>query len=144
MTQVSKKFLRREIEAKVYQTFWETIVKTNKTEEASAFFSEFFSKSEKVNFAKRLSIAVLLHKAYGWREISDMLKVSLTTVAKVATKKDSKGFKIFFDRVDKDEAWQAFWKDLAKTYLALTHPEKYARLGSEGVEAVYFGKKKTL
>ena len=143
MTQVSKRFLRQEIEEKVYETFWETVVKMNKREETSMFFSEFFSRSEKVNFTKRLSIAILLHKGYEWRSISEILKVSPSTIAKMALKAGTKGFRIYFEKLDKDEAWREFWVDLGKTYVKLLHPEKGSRLDDDGIEKLYIGKKKT-
>ena len=145
MTQVSKRLMSSQLKDKVDRTFWETVVKTNKHEDAALFFSDLFTQAERVNFVKRLSIAVLLHKGYDWRSIGDLLKVSLTTIAKVAGKVDNKGFKLFFERIDKDENWREFWKELGKLYLTITHGDKVARLGNEGVEAVYFSRtKKTL
>src|SRR3989344_3968210 len=120
MTQISKRQLSREIQQMVYETFWETIVKTTKKEEAESFFSEFFTKTEKVNFAKRLSVAILLHKNYDWRIIGDILKVSMGTIAKMNSKIESLGFKILFEKLEKEERWRKFWEDLAKTYLILT------------------------
>ena len=142
MTQVSKRLMSSQLKDKVDRTFWETVVKTNKHEDAALFFSDLFTQAERVNFVKRLSIAVLLHKGYDWRSIGDLLKVSLTTIAKVAGKVDNKGFKLFFERIDKDENWREFWKELGKLYLTITHGDKVARLGNEGVEAVYSPKKK--
>lgn len=143
MTQVSKKYLRREIEEKVYLTFWQTIVDTKNVDEASGFFSEFFTKNEKVNFAKRLTIAILLHKGYEWRMIADMIKVSPTTIGKMAAKLESDEFQKMLAKMDEKEEWKKFWIDIGKTYLRLTHPERLAKLDEEGVENVYFGRKKT-
>src|SRR3989338_2390704 len=123
MTQVSKRLMSSQLKDKVDGTFWETVVKTNKHEDAALFFSELFTRAERVNFIKRLSIAVLLHKGYEWRQISDLLKVSLTTIAKVAGKIDNRGFRLFFDRIDKNVDWREFWKELGKMYLTITHPE---------------------
>ena len=142
MTQVSKRLMSSQLKDKVDRTFWETVVKTNKHEDAALFFSDLFTQAERVNFVKRLSIAVLLHKGYDWRSIGDLLKVSLTTIAKVAGKVDNKGFKLFFERIDKDENWREFWKELGKLYLTITHGDKVARLGNKGVEAIYSPKKK--
>lgn len=143
MTQISKKYLRKEIEAKVYQIFWETIAETKNVGEAEAFFSKFFSKTEKVNFAKRLSIAVLLGKRYEWRQIVDMLRVSLASVAKIAAKMETRGFKVMLAKMEKKEEWRKFWLDVGKTYLRVIHPEKVANLDDEGIEKFYFGRKKT-
>ena len=142
MTQVSKRLMSSQLKDKVDRTIWETVVKTNKHEDEALFFSDLFTQAERVNFVKRLSIAVLLHKGYDWRSIGDLLKVSLTTIAKVAGKVDNKGFKLFFERIDKDENWREFWKELGKLYLTITHGDKVARLGNKGVEAIYSPKKK--
>lgn len=142
MTQVSKRILARHMEEMVYATFWETIVKLTKSNEVDLFFSDLFTRAERVNFIKRLSIAVLLYRGYDWRQICDLLKVSPNTVAKMSIRLKGDGFKMLFEKVKKEENWREFWKDLAKTYLLVTHPEKYGRLGEEGVEAVYFKRKK--
>lgn len=142
MTQVSKRQLGKQMEELVYGTFWETAAKLTKSEEIDLFFTDLFTKAERVNFVKRLSIAVLLNKGYDWRQICDLLKVSPNTIAKVSVKLNGGGFKLFFEKVEREKNWGQFWKELAKTYLLATHPEKYARLGEEGVEAIYFKQKK--
>lgn len=142
MTQVSKRQLGRQMEELVYTTFWETTAKLSKKEEVDLFFTDLFTRAERVNFIKRLSIAVLLNKGYDWRQICDLLKVSPNTVAKVFLRLKGDGFKLFFEKVEREKNWGQFWKDLAKTYLLVTHPEKYGRLGDEGVEAIYFKRKK--
>lgn len=145
MTQVSKKLLSRQLQQKVYETFWETVVRIKKSQEANFFFSDLFTKAERINFTKRLSIAVLLHKNYNWRQICDLLKVSPGTIAKVASKLQGEGFKLFFEKIESEKEWAEFWKELGKLYLVITHPEKTGRLGSEGVDQIYFKKnKKTL
>ena len=142
MTQVSKRLLAKQMEEKVYETFWETISKLNKKKETDLFFSDLFTKAERVNFVKRLSISILLYKSYDWRQICDLLKVSPNTVAKIYSKLKGQGFKLFFEKVEREKNWTQFWKDLAKTYLTVTHGDKVARLGDEGVENIYFKNKK--
>ena len=71
-----------------------------------------------------------------------MLKVSDGTIAKIVSKINNEGFKLFFDKLEKDKKWRQFWKDLAKTYLTLTRGHKLARLDDEGVERIYFKNKK--
>src|SRR3989338_8646663 len=114
MTQVSKRLLKKELEEKIYQTFWEVVAKLNKLDEANLFFSDLFTRAERINFIKRLSIAVLLYKGYDWRQICDLLKVSPNTVAKVYLRKHGRGFYLFFRKVDEEESWKEFWKELGK------------------------------
>lgn len=145
MTQVSKRILSKQLESKVYASFWETIVKIKKPSEADIFFSDLFTRAERINFTKRLCIAVLLYKNYEWRHISDFLKVSVSTISKVSSKMKGNGFKLFFEKIEKEHEWQLFWKDLAKLYITVTHGDKLGRLGDEGIEAIYLNKKdKTL
>jgi len=142
MTQVSKRILARQMEEKVYATFWETIAKLSKIEDADLFFTDLFTVTERVNFIKRLAIAVLLYRGYDWRDIEDLLKVSPTTVGRVSLKMNGQGFKLFFAKIEREAGWREFWKDLAKVYLTVAHPEKVARLGYEGIDRVYFKSKK--
>ena len=99
MTQISKKQLGKKVEDKVYSSFWSVIVKTKKETEAELFFGEFFTRNEKVNFAKRLSIAILLKKGYDWRAIEDIVKVSRGTIAKISLKMSTEGFKLVFEKL---------------------------------------------
>lgn len=142
MSQVSKRKLGQDFENEVYFIFWRTIGKITKENEVNLFFTDLFTKTERINFTKRLAIVILLYKNYQWESIIDLLKVSNGTVAKIAAKFDSPGFKLFFKKLEQDIAWKKFWKELAKTYLLVTHPDKYARLGEEGVERIYLSKGK--
>ena len=142
MTQISKRQLRKEIEQSVYDIFWDTIVRIAKREEAESFFSEFLTRTERVNFTKRLAVAILLYKNYNWRTIGDILKVSMGTISKIDSKIDSLGFKTIFTKLEKEEKWRRFRENLSKVYLILTRGHKVAALGKEGVERLYLGKRK--
>jgi len=142
MTQVSKRQLGRDLENEVYDVFWSAIVKFTDKKESSLFFGDLFTSTERINFAKRLSIAILLYKNYDWKAIKNMLKVSDGTIAKMSSKINSEGFKIFFNKLEKDRKWNEFWKGLAKTYITIAHGDKVARLDDEGVERIYFTNKK--
>ncbi|OGM13055.1 hypothetical protein A2W15_06175 [Candidatus Woesebacteria bacterium RBG_16_41_13] len=142
MTQISKRQLRKEIEQSVYDIFWDTIVRIAKREEAESFFSEFLTRTERVNFTKRLAVAILLYKNYDWRTIGDILKVSMGTISKIDSKIDSLGFKTIFTKFEKEEKWRRFRENLSKVYLILTRGHKVAALGKEGVERLYLGKRK--
>src|SRR4030042_5845561 len=124
MTQISKRQLSKQMEEMVYATFWETTAKLTKPDEVDFFFSDLFTPAERINFIKRLSIAVLLYKGYDWRQICDLLKVSPNIIAKVHLRLKGQGFRIFFEKVEKEKGWVQFWKDLAKTYLTITHGDK--------------------
>ena len=143
MSQVSNRKLGKQIEEEVYNTFWSNIAKLTKKDDVELFFSDLFTKTERVNFTKRLAIAILLFKGYDWVNTREILKVSFGTIAKVAAKKNASGYKLFFEKLEKEQQWKKFWNNLAKTYLITTHPEKFMRLGNEAVENIYLRKRKT-
>jgi len=145
MTQISKRQLARALEGEVYDAFWMSIVETSKKEEAEHFFGNFFTRTERVNFAKRLAIAILLYKGYDWRQIRDLIAVSLSTIGKVAAKVEEGSFKLFFEKLEKNEKWKRFWTDLAKAYFVVTHGDKVARFGDEWPNKLFLkNKTKTL
>ena len=129
MTQVSKKIVAKNLESEIYEIFWATITRFTKKDETILFFSELFTFAERVNLAKRIAIAILLSKGYNWRAVKELIKVSEGTISKISLKLNTQGFQLFFKKLESDSNWRAFWQDLAKTYLAATHPDKYSRLG---------------
>src|SRR3990167_10366731 len=145
MTQISKKILGRKLENEIHETFWAVIAKLTKKDEVSLFFNDLFTRNERVNFAKRLAILVLLHKDYDWRAIRDLIKVSEGTIAKISSRKNNEGFRLFYEKLEMDEEWKKFWHDLAKTYLLLTHPNRLSNLDDEGFDRLILKReKKTL
>lgn len=144
MTQVSKKIVAINLESEIYEVFWSTIARFNKKDEVTLFFSELFTYNEKVNLAKRIAIAILLSKGYGWRSIKNLLKVSEGTIAKISIRIKTEGFRLLFKKLENDAQWKTFWNDLVKTYLLISHPDKYARLRDEGVERVILKRKNDL
>lgn len=136
MTQVSKRQLTRQIEAKVFDSFWTVVAKLTKKEEVAVFFSDFFSRAEKVNFAKRVSIAVLLSKGYDYRQIRDILKVSTTTIGKVASKMGDSGWQLFLKKLQGMEDSEKFWHDMELALLRLTGGGTRMFKSDEELEAI--------
>jgi len=135
--------LTKQIENEVYRIFNSSIASFTKDAEVDLFLSDLFTKAERINFTKRLAIAILLNKGHDWIVISDLLKVSFGTIAKIRSRIDSHGFRLFFAKQESNAKRRMFWDDLIKSYLAITHPEKYAKLGTAGIETVILKKKKT-
>ena len=50
----------------------------------------FFTRTEKIVLAKRIAIAFMLVKGYSYRQISDKIKVSTSTILKIADSITSK------------------------------------------------------
>ncbi|MBI2599143.1 hypothetical protein HYW40_02915 [Candidatus Curtissbacteria bacterium] len=141
MSQVSKKQIKDEIEATVFDSFWTVVAKLTKKEEVGMFFSDFFSKTERINFAKRVSIAVLLSKGYEYRSIRDILKVSTATILKVSLKMEHDGWKLFIRKLEQVEEWEKFWHDMELSLLRLTGGGKRMFKSDEELEVLVRGRK---
>lgn len=83
MTQVSKYPLSKLVYQRIFEIFFESVLKIKNEEEAEEFFSEFLSPTEKIVLAKRISIAVLLSKKYDYNSIKKILHVSTSTISDV-------------------------------------------------------------
>jgi uncharacterized protein YerC len=83
MSQVSKRKLDPELERKIFHYFFLTLSSLNK-KELEKFLDDFLSPTERTMLAKRLAIALLLSKGYDYRQISQVLKVSICTVGSVS------------------------------------------------------------
>lgn len=119
MTQVSRRFLKRETEEKINNLFWESIsLCPNKTSVAE-FLDDLLSPTEKVMLSKRLTIAYLLLKGYPYDVINSTLKVSDPTIGKISLllKLKGKGLRKALERAHKRKLWRDFFEELADAAL---------------------------
>ncbi len=84
MPQVSKRVLQKDIEVRIYDLFWKSMASCSQAEKMEQFMHDLLSPIERTMLAKRLGIAVMLAKGFTYEEIKETLKVSQTTIAKVA------------------------------------------------------------
>src|SRR3989338_9895688 len=91
MTQVSKFPLEKQIEVQIQEMFSNAICFVNEKGDVEKLLDDILTPTERVMLAKRLGIAVLLEKGYDYREISEILKVSTTTITTVAKWKKMRG-----------------------------------------------------
>ncbi|MDO8486816.1 MAG: Trp family transcriptional regulator [Candidatus Curtissbacteria bacterium] len=141
MSQVSRRQLTKEIENKVFDSFWSVMANLKKKKEVSIFFSDFFTKTEKVNFAKRMSIAILLYKGYDYRSIRDILKVSVDTIGRVSSNIEDDGWRLFLKKLEQIEGWQKFWHDMELVLLRFTGGGRRAFKSDEELEAIIRSRK---
>lgn len=83
MTRISRRPLRKELEVRMFEIFWQCFADLKSPKEVFEFFEAFVSPAEKVMLAKRLAIAVLLEKGWDYQSISSAVKVSTSTVNSV-------------------------------------------------------------
>lgn len=84
MTKISKKVLDKDIEARMFEIFWEAFVGVKTPQEIQQFLNSFISDVEHIMLAKRFGIALMLAKNYSYEEIQNVLKVSSSTIMNVA------------------------------------------------------------
>lgn len=85
MPQVSKNKLKPKVKKDITSQFINTIAHLDK-KSADIFFNQFFTKTERLMFAKRLAIVYLLREGFSSYRISRLLKVSKSTVLNLNSK----------------------------------------------------------
>ena|SRR3989338_153191 len=125
MIQVSKQFLGKEIEKRVFEIFLSALSNIRGKEKIEIFLADFLSPTEKIMLAKRLSIAFLLHKGYDQRAISKILKVSLSTINRVSLRLQigGEGYTKVISEIILNEKVDEFWYKLDDLISGLVPPK---------------------
>ena len=85
MPQVSRHKLDKNIEKLLFDQFWTLLAEIKSPQMASMVFSDLFTETECLMFAKRLAVAILLVRGKAPVEIRERLHVSFTTIGSVAS-----------------------------------------------------------
>ena len=114
MAQVSQYPLKKDVEKRLFELFWEVIEKLRTKEQIEEFLKDLLTPTEEVMLAKRVAIALMLLKNYDYRTIRDTLKVSLTTVGKVSLwlKYEGKGYRRVLEKIIRQQRWEDFFEKL--------------------------------
>lgn len=120
MTQVSKYPISKDVADRIFEVFIKSLQSVRNSVEAEDFAYDLFSPTEKIMLAKRIAIAFLLLKGYQYREISKMLRVSLTTIGSVnLTLKQGRGaYQKILERIAKEEKLEDFFINVAEKLLS--------------------------
>lgn len=105
MTQVSKYPISKPVADRIFEIFANAVVGLKNKIETEQFLSDLLSPTERIMLVKRLAIAFLLEKGYEQRFISNILRVSLATVASVnrSRKFGSKGYNHVINKILREE-----------------------------------------
>ncbi|KKQ24178.1 MAG: hypothetical protein US40_C0002G0009 [Candidatus Roizmanbacteria bacterium GW2011_GWC2_37_13] len=82
MTRISRFPVEDAVLEKLYYLMFEVVNCMDEEEEFSSIINELLSPTERIMIAKRVAIIYLLMKKIDYSNISDVLKVSSTTIAK--------------------------------------------------------------
>lgn len=114
MTQVSRFRLRPDIWEKIFNLFLDTLLSLKKKEKLNAFVYDFFTPTERIVFAKRLAIAVLLAKGNDYSEIRKILRVTPVTISKMSfhLQYEGRGLVPVVEEILKKDATSILWEEL--------------------------------
>lgn len=118
MSQVSKRILPKQVQERLFQNFWELFADIKKPRDVQTFLEDFLSPTEKVMLTKRMAIVILLSKGHDHRSISSMLKVSTSTVAKIALflKIKSPGFQLLIRKYLQKQSFKKMVEELERYF----------------------------
>ena len=127
MSQVSKRSVSKDVEERMYGLLWDSLSSLRRIKDVELFLFDLLTPTERTVLAKRLSIAILLTKGYGYEDIMGILKVSSPTVTRVKAwlHAGGGGYKLAIDKLLRKEAWKNFMEGLEKTLLDLHPYEKH-------------------
>lgn len=120
MSQISKYPISGAVAERIFEVLVKTLVSVRDKNEADNLIYDLFSPTEKVMFAKRIAIAFLLLKAYKYRTISGILRVSLTTIASVnlSLRHGRGGYEKILNKIAAEEKLGDFFSGIIEKILA--------------------------
>ncbi len=128
MSQISKRYISKDVSDRIFDLFIKTLLNVKNRNVAENFTRDLFSSTEQIMITKRLSIALLLEKGYDQRTISEILKVSTSTVSHInnTVKNSSDEYKQLIKELLSEESITDFLHSIALLIVEL--PSK----GGEG------------
>lgn len=126
MAQVSKYPISNIVADRIFEVFIKTLINIKNKREADDFAYDLFSPTEKIMLSKRIAIAFLLLKGYQYREISKILRVSLTTIGAVSLsiKHGRGGYRRILDKIVREENLEEFFGKTIEKLLSLPASSK--------------------
>ena len=82
MTRISRRPVKDNVMERIFQLFFEAVGKKSKKEDLLEVVHDILSPTERIMIAKRVTIVFLLLKKIDYQTISDVLKVSQSTISK--------------------------------------------------------------
>ena len=125
MPQISKRKLTSKTEVRLFEIFWETISELKGSMAVEEFLTDLLTPTEKIMLSKRLAIAVMLLKGYGYESIEDGLKVTSGTISSISLwlKHSGSGYRKVVEKLAKKEKVQELL-DGFEYVIELLKPEK--------------------
>lgn len=108
MPKVSRYKMDKNLESAMFEQFWKSVSKINNSSEASQFFSDLLTSTEKIMLAKRFATAILLVREKSATEIKTSLHLTYTTIGTVASwvKNAKPKTKSILTNISKEKDWE--------------------------------------
>lgn len=121
MAQISRKPIRKEVYEQIFELLLKIFTESHSRKKATLLLDDLLSPTEKIVFAKRLAIALLLAKGYGYEEIKEILKVSMPTIATVNLnlKYKGEGYRYFANRILREQKIRKIWEKIEDLVLKM-------------------------
>ena len=101
MSHVSKRKLSNNVVKELEEQLLDVFVAHQGRYELSSLTSELFTRTERLMFAKRIGVLVLLDADYGTHEIAEILNMSPSTVARIELAKERGRYKSVIQTIQK-------------------------------------------
>jgi len=111
MPHVSKKLLKKENFVRIHKQLFKSITKLVSSGKTDAILGELLTKTEKLMFAKRLSIIFMIHRGESLYAIEQILKVSPSTVARIKLAYELGAYRKLIEETREESN---FWTQLSK------------------------------
>lgn len=130
MPQISRNKISTKLEQEINEEFREILRIIGNESEMDLFITSFLTKTEKLMLSKRFAVARLLLRGWGWREVSEFLKVSKSTVNRMQRELDNKseGYLIAINKLNKHEKVVQFWKRIDSELEKLSRKPSFSDL----------------
>ncbi len=124
MTQVSKRYMHKQVEERILNLFWNSFSTLSTKEKVITFLESLLSPTEKIMLSKRLAIAFMLLKGYSYPVINERLKVSDATIwnIKLNLSHKGKGYQEAIKQIMDKEKWEKFWQGLDNFFEEILPP----------------------
>lgn len=124
MSQVSKNKLNSSVYEKIFSLFPQFLSRMTSIGNQSVLINSFFTRTEKIVFAKRIAIAFMLVKGYSYRQISGKIKVSTSTILKIADSiSNNISVKKELDIIAKEESFKEFLNSIGYKLTTILPPK---------------------
>ena len=115
MPHISKKYLQEKHFLNIHRELFELLTSFSNVKDARIALSELFTKTEKIMLAKRLGAIFMIAQKIPWHNIEETLKMSSSTVAKLANRHQFGNYDSLLKKMD-TRKWALIEKQIARWF----------------------------